>query len=187
MELKTAEQKIQKLTAERDELVEHRHALVKEIDKINAERERLVKGLKAVENLINDSYGVCGLHLNGDNAPWEELRTGGGFESGLGYLRDLPGSSGRRLCPVGLRGIDCTSSGSRCNRSCCDRDGICSRKRCCPGRVDEGSVCPSTVLGIGPRQARWPRQRPSRGMDAAEARPRRGESESDLPPGEDPC
>ena len=49
------------------------------------ERELSVarKGLEAVETLINDSHGVCGLHLNGDFAPWSELRTGGRFEEWL--------------------------------------------------------------------------------------------------------
>ena len=49
------------------------------------ERELSVarKGLEAVGTLINDSHGVCGLHLNGDFAPWSELRTGGRFEEWL--------------------------------------------------------------------------------------------------------
>ena len=41
------------------------------------------KGLEAVESLINESHGVSGLHLNGDLAPWDELRTGGRFEEWL--------------------------------------------------------------------------------------------------------
>ena len=49
------------------------------------ERELAVarKGLEAVESLINESHGVSGLHLNGDFAPWSELRTGGRFEEWL--------------------------------------------------------------------------------------------------------
>ena len=49
------------------------------------ERELAVarKGLEAVESLINESHGVSGLHLNGDLAPWNELRTGGRFEEWL--------------------------------------------------------------------------------------------------------
>ncbi|MGZ5077009.1 MAG: hypothetical protein ACXV9R_10335 [Methylobacter sp.] len=43
-------------------------------------REKLyLSGLDAVESLINNSQGVCGLHLNGDIAPWDELRSGGQF------------------------------------------------------------------------------------------------------------
>mgnify|MGYP001007148592 FL=1 len=41
------------------------------------------KGLEAVESLMNESHGVGGLHLNGDFAPWSELRTGGRFEEWL--------------------------------------------------------------------------------------------------------
>lgn len=49
------------------------------------ERELAVarKGLEAVESLMNESHGVGGLHLNGDFAPWSELRTGGRFEEWL--------------------------------------------------------------------------------------------------------
>lgn len=50
---------------------------------------RLRAGLKAVEGLINDSHGVAGLHLNGDVASWDELRTGGRFEE---WLRDFDAS-----------------------------------------------------------------------------------------------
>lgn len=50
-----------------------------------AERERdaAIRGLNAVEALINESYGVAGLHLNGDVAPWSDLRTGGRYEPWL--------------------------------------------------------------------------------------------------------
>jgi hypothetical protein len=41
------------------------------------------KGLRAVEDLIDASDGVYGLHLNGDNSPWDELIEGGSFESWL--------------------------------------------------------------------------------------------------------
>lgn len=40
-------------------------------------------GLIAVGQLIDESRGVDGLHLNGDIATWEELRTGGRFEEWL--------------------------------------------------------------------------------------------------------
>ena len=45
--------------------------------------ERLRGGLKAVSDLIDNSEGVCGLHLNGDMAPWEELRSNGRFAAWL--------------------------------------------------------------------------------------------------------
>jgi hypothetical protein len=47
------------------------------------ERDVLRAGIKAVGNLINNSHGIIGLHLNGDTAPWSELQTGGRFETWL--------------------------------------------------------------------------------------------------------
>lgn len=44
---------------------------------------KLVLGINAVADLIDNSTGVEGLHLNGDIAPWNELRRGGRFESWL--------------------------------------------------------------------------------------------------------
>ena len=46
--------------------------------------EALRAGLKAVQALISDSYGVAGLHLNGDVASWDDLLAGGRFEDWLG-------------------------------------------------------------------------------------------------------
>ena len=40
-------------------------------------------GLHAVRDLIADLKGVVVLHLNGDIALWNELRTGGRFEEWL--------------------------------------------------------------------------------------------------------
>lgn len=40
-----------------------------------------------IEDLIGESYGVSGLHLNGDVAPWGELEPGGRFER-LTHLAD---------------------------------------------------------------------------------------------------
>lgn len=54
--------------------------------KLRAARERNTvygPGLKAVDNLMSESAGVCGLHLNGDDAPWDTLRTGGHYEDWL--------------------------------------------------------------------------------------------------------
>jgi len=60
--------------------------LVNNADELLAEVERLRKGLHAVELLIGESYGVAGLHLNGDIAFWGELRSGGRLEE---WLRDF--------------------------------------------------------------------------------------------------
>lgn len=46
----------------------------------------MAKGLEAVHCLIEQSGGVYDLHLNGDPAPWSELRQGGAFED---WLRDF--------------------------------------------------------------------------------------------------
>jgi hypothetical protein len=55
-------------------------------DQILALLEGELKGLDAVQDLINNSYGVAGLHLNGDVAPWDELLEGGRFEA---WLKDF--------------------------------------------------------------------------------------------------
>jgi len=62
----------------------HAHYLSLELAR-TLERELAVarKGLEAVASLIDKSHGVDGLHLNGDLAPWDELRTGGRFEEWL--------------------------------------------------------------------------------------------------------
>ena len=44
---------------------------------------KLVRGINAAADLMDNSSGVDGLHLNGDIAPWNELRTGGMFEEWL--------------------------------------------------------------------------------------------------------
>lgn len=63
-------------------------------DKAEAEAKALREALKEVvstfDDLIAESGGVYGLHLNGDNAPWESLIAGGRFEewtSGLEVAR----------------------------------------------------------------------------------------------------
>ena len=38
---------------------------------------------RAVDDLMAQSTGVAGLHMNGDLAPWEELVEGGRFEEWL--------------------------------------------------------------------------------------------------------
>lgn len=43
-------------------------------------------GILAVVNLIENSLGVYGLHLNGELAPWDTLRTDGGYEDWLQSL-----------------------------------------------------------------------------------------------------
>ena len=45
--------------------------------------EALEKAVHAINDLIANSIGVAGLHLNGDVAHWEDLRTGGRLETWL--------------------------------------------------------------------------------------------------------
>lgn len=52
-------------------------------ERLEVENKVLRDGLLAVEELIGDSYGVVGLHRNGDTAKWDELRTGGRYEDWL--------------------------------------------------------------------------------------------------------
>lgn len=71
--------------------------LLKEVDAncaLAANNARMVEWLRrdvvvltgavyAIENLIVQSESVSGLHANGDNAPWSDLRRGGRFEDWL--------------------------------------------------------------------------------------------------------
>lgn len=50
---------------------------------LRADLARKDEALRAVEALIAESRGVIGLHLNGDEAAWESLRTGGRLEEWL--------------------------------------------------------------------------------------------------------
>ena len=61
----------------------HIDKLEAEIERLRKDAELMKKGLEAVEELIDQSSGVAGLHLNGDIASWSELRTGGRFEAWL--------------------------------------------------------------------------------------------------------
>lgn len=50
---------------------------------LRVENAILRAGIEAVQDLIDDSEGVCGLHRNGHTAPWSELLAGGRFEHWL--------------------------------------------------------------------------------------------------------
>ena len=68
--------------------------------KLDAQAEELAtlrKGLEAVSALMKDSEGIAGLHVNGDIATWDELRTGGRFEEWLmDFDAALTGGSNER-------------------------------------------------------------------------------------------
>lgn len=47
----------------------------------NANLLVMLRGLVGeIDDLMAESQGVCGLHLNGDHAPWSEIEQGGRFE-----------------------------------------------------------------------------------------------------------
>lgn len=57
-----------------------------ENESLRRDAEVYKNGLLAVVNLIESSLGVYGLHLNGELAPWDTLRTDGGYEDWLQSL-----------------------------------------------------------------------------------------------------
>ena len=50
---------------------------------------KAAKLARQVRDLIDDSYGVAGLHRNGEVAPWAELLRGGEYENWLDGLDEL--------------------------------------------------------------------------------------------------
>ncbi len=55
----------------------------KDFAKTLEENLKFKKGIKAVSDMMLETNGVCGLHLNGDIAFWHELRSGGKYEEWL--------------------------------------------------------------------------------------------------------
>ncbi|MAH46987.1 hypothetical protein CMI37_14260 [Candidatus Pacearchaeota archaeon] len=53
------------------------------IRKLEAKVKRLQLGIADVSDLIDESTGVAGLHLNGEDAPWSDLLKGGRYEDWL--------------------------------------------------------------------------------------------------------
>lgn len=54
-----------------------------EIENLKKENKILRAGIEAVKQLIDESYGVVGLHLNHEDAPWDDLLAGGTYEAWL--------------------------------------------------------------------------------------------------------
>ena len=77
--------------------------LERELARVQAVVEAARKGLTAVRGLINDSRGVVGLHLNGDEAPWDELLAGGQYES---WLFDFSAAQGAFIDFDAARALD---------------------------------------------------------------------------------
>ena len=54
--------------------------LREQVEKLTAALKLSREALGEVQDLIGESHGVYGLHLNGDESPWNELEQGGKFE-----------------------------------------------------------------------------------------------------------
>lgn len=78
-----ARRETDRVIAQFDDALTRLQAAHEELAACRADAERLKAGIDAVAALMNESYGVDGLHRNGDVAPWSELRTGGQFEEWL--------------------------------------------------------------------------------------------------------
>ena len=57
--------------------------LKQELEAEKLSNKRLKAGIDAVSDLISESQGISGLHLNGDIAPWNDLLQGGRYEEWL--------------------------------------------------------------------------------------------------------
>ena len=55
-------------------------SLREQVEKLTAALKLSREALGEVQDLIGESHGVYGLHLNGDESPWNELEQGGEFE-----------------------------------------------------------------------------------------------------------
>jgi len=57
-------------------------------DRLKTENRILRDGIKAMQQLMNESSGVYGLHLNGALAPWHELERDGPYGEWLKAFND---------------------------------------------------------------------------------------------------
>ena len=77
-------EEIKKLEAKRDALAarvqEMRLASEDKLAKADAAIEAAGIALQEVQDLIHESRGIYGMHLNGDESPWNEIEQGGRFE-----------------------------------------------------------------------------------------------------------
>lgn len=89
MEPEWAHSRIQAGERAEAELDQLRAELEKERERANTAESRLNAVVNSISDLINDSQGVAGLHLNGDIAPWESLLRGGFSSNGLAVIQIL--------------------------------------------------------------------------------------------------
>ncbi len=59
---------------------ERESALLGKVAQQSAALKLAKEALTEMQDLIDESYGVYGLHLNGDESPWSEIEQGGMFE-----------------------------------------------------------------------------------------------------------
>ena len=59
---------------------EREATLLGKVERQSAALKLAREALGEVQDLISESHGVYGLHLNGDESPWSELEQGGRFE-----------------------------------------------------------------------------------------------------------
>ncbi len=99
-------------------------ACISELEvQVGATKEKIVillKAVAAVQNLIDNSKGVAGLHLNGDVADWDSLLKDGKYEEWLAdfstamlVLPDQPSSCGE--CENCYRSLPCPEEEKQCN------------------------------------------------------------------------
>ena len=78
------EQEWKNLEAERDALVAQLHVMrvasEDQLAKAGAVILQAGIALQEVQDLIHESHGIYGMHLNGDESPWDEIEQGGRFE-----------------------------------------------------------------------------------------------------------
>ena len=87
MEIESLRQQLASVAKERDEIAAQARMLDRMVDERD---EQLAAALAACEvkqaalqeiiDLMSESYGLTGFHLNGDVAPWSEVEEGGRFE-----------------------------------------------------------------------------------------------------------
>jgi hypothetical protein len=70
------------------DMIRERDTLAAKIADYKEKAQALTALVVAVDDLIADSIGICGLHHNGDLATWTSLTRGGAFEWWLGALDD---------------------------------------------------------------------------------------------------
>lgn len=70
----------------------HDRAMARYVVKAMNHHDPLIKALgtlvDSLDHLISDSYGVAGLHLNGEIVPWGDLTEGGRYQEWLSSLEE---------------------------------------------------------------------------------------------------